>query len=318
MTLYYVAHRLFAAHDRALGAYLAHHLARRFGPDAVFLPFCDTDEENLKHPRKGQRLFELDSERLTQIDAMIAILHGPSLDDGACMEIGYASARGVPIIAVTTDFQVYGPTADGALRSPFPDPLLLHVVSRIISVPRLGSPGGEDDRFERFLAQNLHAITQAAIETADALRGWLASSPALPPPGSAGQRLAYLEPSPYGGDDWTAPVSDALRALGFAIHRARRFNTAVAEPSATAIEDWTALARSSLAVVDVRGPETPPGAALVIGACAATGRPVFAPEPGCGWTFAHGREPNYRNLMVQYGLTGTFSNLDELAKHLEV
>ncbi|MEW1846805.1 hypothetical protein AB0392_53395 [Nonomuraea angiospora] len=57
--------------------------------------------------------------------------------------------------------------------------------------------------------------------------------------------------------------------------------------------------------------------AQVIGACAATGRPVYAPEPGSWWTFAHGREPNYRNLMIQYGLTATFSDLDELAKRLE-
>ncbi|MEV4580282.1 nucleoside 2-deoxyribosyltransferase [Nonomuraea jabiensis] len=317
MALYYVAHRLFAAHDRALGAYLAHHLARRFGPEAVFLPFCDTDEENLNHPRKGRRLFELDSERLARIDAMVAILHGPSLDDGVCMEIGYAAGRGVPILAVTTDFQVYGPTADTALRLPFPDPLLQHVVDRVISVPQLGPPGGDGDRFERFLAQNLHAITRAATEVVDALAGGFTPAPAMLPPSVDDQPLAYLEPSPYGDDSGTTRVSDVLRARGFATHHAARFVNAAADPTLTAIQDWTALAHANLAVVDIRGPETPPGAALVIGACAATGRPVYAPDPGSWWTFAHGREPNYRNLMIQYGLTSTFSDLDELAKRLE-
>ncbi|RSN45417.1 hypothetical protein [Actinomadura sp. WAC 06369] len=47
MARYYIAHRLFAAHDRALAATLAHRLAEEHGPGAVFLPFCDTDEENL-------------------------------------------------------------------------------------------------------------------------------------------------------------------------------------------------------------------------------------------------------------------------------
>ncbi|MEV4390544.1 nucleoside 2-deoxyribosyltransferase [Nonomuraea sp. NPDC049607] len=312
MALYYVAHRLFAAHDRALGAYVARHLARRFGPDAVFLPFCDTDEENLDHPCKGRRLFELDSERLARIDAMVAILHGPSLDDGVCMEIGYAAGRGVPVLAVTTDFQVYGPAADTTRRSPFPDPLLQHVVSRMISVPHLGPVGAEGDRFERFLAQNLHAVNRAVTEAVHALASELTSRPALPPAPVYGQRLAYLEPPLYGDKGWTAQVSDALRAHGIVTHHAGRFSNA-----SEAAADWTALARASLAVVDVRGPETPPGAALVIGACAATGRPVFAPEPGCWWTFAHGREPNHRNLMIQYGLTGTFSDLDELTKRLE-
>ncbi|TMR22469.1 hypothetical protein ETD86_11515 [Nonomuraea turkmeniaca] len=315
MALYYVAHRLFAAHDRALGAHIAHHLARRFGQDAVFLPFCDTDEENLTHPRKGQRLFELDRERLTRIDAMIALLHGPSLDDGVCMEIGYAAARGVPVLAVTTDFQVYGPAPDSAVRSPFPDPLLQHVVSRVISVPQLGPPGNDKNRFARFLDQNLHAIDRAAAEITEPLAGSLPSTSSLPPADMNGQRRAYLEPSPYGGDTWTAEVSDTLHTHGYTTHRAGRFNAT--DPVQAAGDDWTALARSNLAVADIRGPETPPGAALIIGACAATGRPVYAPDPGCWWTFAHGREPNYRNLMIQYGLTGTFSDLPELVKYLE-
>lgn len=38
MIRHYVAHRLIAAHDRALGAYIAARLARRAGADSVFLP----------------------------------------------------------------------------------------------------------------------------------------------------------------------------------------------------------------------------------------------------------------------------------------
>jgi nucleoside 2-deoxyribosyltransferase len=101
MALYYVAHRLFSAHDRALGAYVAQRLASRVGADAVFLPFCDTDEEDLADACKGRRLYELDRERLRRIDGMLALLHGPSLDDGVCMEIGYAAALGVPAPSLT-------------------------------------------------------------------------------------------------------------------------------------------------------------------------------------------------------------------------
>lgn len=73
MALYYVAHRLFAAHDRALGARAAERLARKAGMNAVFLPFCDTDEEDLIDECKGRRLFDMDCERLGRIDGMIAI-----------------------------------------------------------------------------------------------------------------------------------------------------------------------------------------------------------------------------------------------------
>ena len=58
---------------------------------------------------KGRRLFDMDCERLRRIDGMIAILHGPSLDDGVCMEIGFAVARGVPVVILTTDFQSLRP-----------------------------------------------------------------------------------------------------------------------------------------------------------------------------------------------------------------
>lgn len=139
MPLFYVAHRLFAAHDRALAAALASRIHRAHGPGSVFLPFCDTDEENLVAEVKGRRLFELDTQRLESITAMIALLHGPSLDDGVCMEIGYAAALGIPVIAATTDFQTYGPDPDGNRRMLFPDPLLPVTVHSVAKRHRLGA-----------------------------------------------------------------------------------------------------------------------------------------------------------------------------------
>ncbi len=162
MALYYVAHRLFAAHDRALAAYLAHRIARVHGPDSVFLPFCDTDEENLVADCKGRRLYELDTQRLDRITAIAAILHGPSLDDGVCMELGYAAARGIPAIAMTTDFQNYGPTSDGGQRVLFPDPLLPVILSGSVQAFRLGATTGpHTDRYADFLAQNLATLEEA-------------------------------------------------------------------------------------------------------------------------------------------------------------
>jgi hypothetical protein len=78
-----------------------------------------------------------------------------------------------------------------------------------------------------------------------------------------------------------------------------------------------ASAAASLAVVDTRGPETPPGAALVTGACAAAGRPVLAAHTGSWQTFASGREPNWRNLMVQYAVSDRFAGISEFATILD-
>ncbi|MGI5232528.1 nucleoside 2-deoxyribosyltransferase [Actinoallomurus sp. CA-142502] len=312
MPLYYVAHRLFAAHDRALGAYVAHELTERVGDQAVFLPFCDTDEENLIADVKGRRLYELDAMRLRRIDGMIAVLHGPSLDDGVCMEIGYATALGVPTVILTTDFQTYSPGPEASAMA-FPDPLIETVAATIVRQHRLSAPQlpvDGPDRLSVFLNQNLRTIATAAEHAAEAL---LAARPievpAPLPDAVDGQRLAFIEPSPYLPADLWSQVVDHLLAAGWRVHVSRRFRDQD-DPLKTAQSDWNAFCRASLTVVDVRGPETPPGAALLIGASAATGQPVLAAADGW-WTFADGREPNWRNLMIQYAVHGRFTNLGE-------
>ena len=67
----------------------------------------------------------------------------------------------------------------------------------------------------------------------------------------------------------------------------------------------------------MQGPETPPGAAIITGACAATGLPVLAAGIGPGWTFADGREPNWRNLMIQYAISGRFATIAEFITLLD-
>lgn len=311
MALYYVAHRLFAAHDRALGAYIASRLARLAGADAVFLPFCDTDEENLVSDCKGRRLFELDCSRLRRINGMIAILHGPSLDDGVCMEMGFAAALGVPIVIVSTDFQTYGPEA-GRPGSTFTEPLLEQLAVTVERDHRLGparGPGGSD-RFRLFLAQNLDPIHTGVTRAINALLSAQPARLARTHDSPTGKRLAFIEPSPYVADDMWAVVADTLRAKGWIVHVAKRLQADV-DTVRAAQADWAAVEAAGLAVIDARGPETPPGAALIAGACTATGRPVLAAHPGTWQTFADGREPNWRNLMVQYAVSARFANISE-------
>lgn len=317
MALYYVAHRLFAAHDRALGAYIASQLARSAGADAVFLPFCDTDEENLVSECKGRRLFELDCLRLRRITGMVAVLHGPSLDDGVCMEIGFAAALGVPVVIVTTDFQTYGPEYDRTGFA-FPEPLLEQLSITVERAHRLGPERryGDNDRFRLFLNQNLDPVRVATTRVISALLGAHIAPLPRPSPAPARPRLAFIEPSPYLADDmWTA-ISGALRLRGWTVYVAQRFQPG-ADTANAAREDWAAVRAAGLAVIDARGPETPPGAALITGACTATGRPVLAAHPGNWQSFASGREPNWRNLMIQYAVSARFATTREFVSALD-
>jgi hypothetical protein len=312
MTLYYIAHRLFSAHDRALGAYTAHRLAQRVGADAVFLPFCDTNEDELTDPCKGRRLFELDHERLRRIDAMLALLHGPSLDDGVCMEIGYAAALGVPVVALTTDFQTYGATSNGPTHT-FPDPLLDLLPTEVIRVPRLAPPPDQaTDRFTAFLHRNLQPIHDATDQAISALLRAQRPGPGNHAVSAAAGRCAFIEHSPHLPRSLWRDIIRLLESRGWRTHLATRFHDPP-DPDQAALADWTAARRASLTLIDTRGPETPPGAALVTGACTATSRTVLAVDPGRCWTFADGREPNWRNLMIQYAVNGRFASTAELA-----
>ncbi len=319
--MYYVAHRLFALHDRALGALVAHRLALQVGEAAVFLPFCDTDEENLVARRKGERLFELDRERLRALDGMIAVVHGPSLDDGVCMEIGYARHLGTPVVLLTTDFQTYG-LRDDAAQLAFPDPLLEAVVTDLIRVQRLGtSNAAASTRFEAFLECNIGPLRHAADTAVQALLGH-------PPPADVPRAtvvlpqpqrpVAFVEPSPYQPLHTCTDLAETLFTHGWEVYEARRLAATSAPRDdliAAAQADWAALATASLLVVDVNGAETPPGAAMLIGASSAAQRRILASCSDRSWTFAPGREPNFRNLMIQYSIAARFRTLDEF-RHL--
>ncbi|MGW2090080.1 hypothetical protein [Streptomyces sp. NPDC001880] len=131
---------------------------------------------------------------------MVAILHGPSLDDGVCMEIGYAAASDVPVIVLTTDFQTYSLTEAGT-RLEFPDPLLQAVATRIVRVTKLGPPtlpsAPPQSRFPGFQARNMAQTNTALDATVDALLDLPDRAPRLvgaPPVIGA---PVYVEPSPY-------------------------------------------------------------------------------------------------------------------------
>jgi Nucleoside 2-deoxyribosyltransferase len=300
--MFYVAHRLFAAHDRMLGALVASRIARHTGSDAVFLPFCDTDEETLVAEIKGRRLYELDSERLAELTGMLAVLHGPSLDDGVCMEIGYATACGVPVVVLTTDFVTHGLNMQGPpLR--FPDPLVETVVTDVIRVPKLAPPSGApDDPYHAYYRRNADQLARSIDIAVARLLDRVAEPRPVPATAGTLDRVAFCEPSPYWKDPSWPQYIRHLEHSGYRVLCATRFDAT--NPVDAAHTDWASAAHAELLVADVSGPETPPGAALLIGASAARGRRILARHHALSWTFADGREANWRNLMIQYSVSG--------------
>jgi nucleoside 2-deoxyribosyltransferase-like protein len=302
--MFYVAHRLFAAHDRRLGALAAAALAERVSADQVFLPFCDTDEEDLVAEVKGRRLFELDCQRLAHLTGMLAILHGPSLDDGVCMEIGYAAALGVPVVVFTTDFQTYGITDTGPELA-FADPLVETVATEIVRAGRLGAADGSSGRFASFAGRNNAQLAEGLFRAAD--RVCVLTRAAHADPQQRSHATVFVEPSPYGATRRWEELAQR-RSLGVHRYDARRWEAA--DPLTAAAQDWARARGCNTLLVDISGPETPPGAAILIGAGLATGAHIVAYCPRPIWTFASGREPNWRNLMIQYAVTEPITDAD--------
>ncbi|MBR6299553.1 MAG: nucleoside 2-deoxyribosyltransferase, partial [Clostridia bacterium] len=47
----------------------------------------------------------------------VALLDGAQVDDGTAWEIGYANARGIPVIGLRTDFRLCADSDDGLVNA---------------------------------------------------------------------------------------------------------------------------------------------------------------------------------------------------------
>ena len=77
----------------------------------TFLPQREVGEL-WKHVRKKGRkackmIYETDLKGLERADVVIAVLDGPDVDSGTAFEVGYACARGKPVIGIKTDARIF-------------------------------------------------------------------------------------------------------------------------------------------------------------------------------------------------------------------
>ena len=176
------------------------------------------------------------------------------------------------------DFQAFAPVPGGP-GSVFTDPLPEAIATAVVRADCLGPPDGHPpgDRFGQFLARNL---APARTATAQAVSALLSAAGERPPARATpdGGALACLEPSPYVADGMWTGIARELRARGWGCtwHGG-------CWPRRTS---WRQRGRTGrlatsagLAVVDAR-PRNPARAALITGACLATGRPVLAAHTG--------------------------------------
>ena len=65
-------------------------------------------------PRK---IMEIDRDALLSCDVVVALLDGCQVDDGTAWEIGFAYAKGIPVIGIRTDFRNAGDTSHSSVNA---------------------------------------------------------------------------------------------------------------------------------------------------------------------------------------------------------
>lgn len=60
----------------------------------------------------GEVFFQADLHELREADLVVAVLNGQSIDPGTAWEMGFAYARGLPIIGIFEDTRIYDPRAN--------------------------------------------------------------------------------------------------------------------------------------------------------------------------------------------------------------
>lgn len=102
----YLAAPLFSAAERSYNEMLASFLSERFF--RVFVPQAHGDDSAVRHSGSIRALFDLLLDGLAASDVALAVIDGADADSGVAWEMGYAFARGIPVIALRTDFRRVG------------------------------------------------------------------------------------------------------------------------------------------------------------------------------------------------------------------
>jgi len=102
----YLAAPLFSAAERTYNAVIADLLKKNLFE--VYLPQDAGDDSTGRGMEEHQRLFTVNKEALARSDIVVAIVDGADADSGTSWEMGYAYAKGIPVIALRTDFRHVG------------------------------------------------------------------------------------------------------------------------------------------------------------------------------------------------------------------
>lgn len=101
----YLAAPLFAIHERRINRELAAAIERHCPGVRVMLPQDFKHDDRYNDQKAFGLIFKGCIDAIDASRCVLAWLDGPDADSGTCFEVGYAYAKGIPVIGVRTDFR---------------------------------------------------------------------------------------------------------------------------------------------------------------------------------------------------------------------
>jgi nucleoside 2-deoxyribosyltransferase len=101
----YLSAPIFTQAQRQWNRRLASALAEALPGAAVILPQDFRVEGRYNDPKTFASIYRRCTEELASAAALVAVLDGSDADSGTAFEVGFAAARGVPVVGVRTDYR---------------------------------------------------------------------------------------------------------------------------------------------------------------------------------------------------------------------
>ncbi len=325
----YVATHLFdhvgklygARLERAGHAALLRVLTRR-GLDPVgpltFLPFRDSNESMPKRPGESltEAIFRLDCEQVDSAAALVAPFQGLAQDAGIAFEMGYAAARGVPVLSIASSFVRFSHGAQGAPSQV--EPLLAWLSHRVVDASAfpVGAQRTRVGYLERIEEALQHAEKQAG-QALEALAEGEGGPPRLLEALSPESHRVHLE---FGGGLYeyqrllARQVAEALTRQGLTVSISERYLRGASDAAVAA--DLRAAGRSQVVVTLGDGPDMDAEIAAVQGYAWALGRRVLLYVTTSRRLFAGPEYRTWQNLMVFHSAHQRIDSLEDISRHI--
>ena len=321
----------------------------------TFMPFRDTVENNqkiantIKREDRAREIYLDDIKRLERLFALVSYLNDPCKDDGICMEIGFAFAKKVPVLAIVTDFIHYSSISNPEIEFIL-DPILVRMCNQVLhykDLPGTKMTFPKDNNYdamrkaaldfeERLNAANKQLyslirdrVKRMAIEPNDFINPLSieSNSPKKPKNG----RTIFVD---FAGGmyewsrDYTKRLYGMLTKKGFIVQTGKRHDPnhqsnlhsverTPPNPYRLGEIDLHAALTSDVLVLSADAVETDSGTAAIQGAAKALNKEVVLYYSGNTQTNARDRAPTMRNLMLLYSANRITTKIDEIPGIIE-